>query len=90
MKYIRLLGLLGLLIGLMAVAVDCTSASKALKTEADFTGFISAEVANLLPCRHGCLNALETLFHDLNIGVKIGMEAAMPREGYCQFAASKV
>lgn len=50
----------------------------------------SAEVANLLPCRHGCLTALETLFHDLNIGVNIEMEAAMPKEGYCQFAASKV
>ncbi len=50
----------------------------------------SIEVAKLLPCRHGCLTALETLFHDLNIGVKIEMEAAMPREGYCQFAVSKV
>lgn len=49
----------------------------------------SAEVANLLPCRHGCLTALETLFHDLNISVKIEMEATMPKEGYCQFAASK-
>ena len=49
-----------------------------------------AEVADLLPCRYGCLAALETLFHDLGIGVKIEMEAAMPREGYCQFAASKV
>ena len=50
----------------------------------------STEVANLLPCRHGCLTALETLFHELDIGVKIEMEAAMPKEGYCQFAASKV
>ena len=48
------------------------------------------DVANLLPCRHGCLTALETLFHDLDIAVKVGMEAAMPKEGYCQFAASKV
>ena len=48
------------------------------------------EVANLLPCRHGCLMALETLFQDLDIAVKVGMEAAMPKEGYCQFAASKV
>ena len=41
MKYIRLLGLFGLLIGLMAVAVDCTSAPEALETEADLTGFIT-------------------------------------------------
>jgi len=50
----------------------------------------SAEVANLLPCRHGCLTALETLFRSLNIDVKIEMEAVMPKEGYCQFAASRV
>ena len=49
-----------------------------------------AEAADLLPCRHGCLALLETLFHDLNITVKVGMEAAMPKEGYCQFAAAKV
>lgn len=41
MKYIRLFGFLGLLIGLMVVAADYTSAPKALKTEADFTGFIT-------------------------------------------------
>ncbi len=41
MKYIRLFGLLGLLIGLVVVAVDCASAPKALQTEADFTGFIT-------------------------------------------------
>ena len=41
MKYIRLFGLLGLLIGLVVVAVDCASAPKALETEADFTGFIT-------------------------------------------------
>ena len=41
MKYIRLFGLLGLLIVLMAVAVDCSSTAKPLETEADFTGFIT-------------------------------------------------
>ena len=49
----------------------------------------STEVANLLPCRHGCLTALETIFHHIDIGVKIEMEASMPKEGYCQFAVSK-
>ncbi len=41
MKYIRLFGLLGLLMGLMVAAVDCTSTPKVLETEADFTGFIT-------------------------------------------------
>ena len=41
MKYIRLFGLLALLMGLMVVAVDCTSSPKALDTEADFTGWVT-------------------------------------------------
>ncbi len=41
MKYIRLFGLLGLLVGLVVVTVDCTSAPEALETTADFTGFIT-------------------------------------------------
>ena len=41
MKHIRLFGLPGLLIGLMAVAVDCAPAPKILETEPDFTGFIA-------------------------------------------------
>jgi len=41
LRYIRLLAVLGLLMGLMVVAVDCASAPKALETEADFTGFIT-------------------------------------------------
>ena len=41
MKFIRLFGLLGLLMALMVVAVDCASAPEVLETEADFTGFIT-------------------------------------------------
>ncbi len=41
MKYIRLFGLLGLLMGLMALAVGCAPSQEALDTEADFTGFIT-------------------------------------------------
>jgi hypothetical protein len=41
MKCIKLFGLLGLLIGLMVVTAGCTSAPKALETEADFTGLIT-------------------------------------------------
>ncbi len=41
MKYIRLVELLALLIGLVMVAVDCTSSPQALDTEADFTGWVT-------------------------------------------------
>ncbi len=41
MKYIRLVGLLGLLTVLVVVAVDCTSSHKPLDTEADFTGWVT-------------------------------------------------
>ena len=47
------------------------------------------EVANYLPCRHGCLSALRTLFKDLNIAVTTGMDATMPKDDYCQFSAVK-
>ena len=41
MKYIRLFGLLGLLMGLTVVAVDCTSSPQALDTEPYFTGWVT-------------------------------------------------
>ena len=47
------------------------------------------DVASLLPCRYACLSALNTLFQDLNIKVTISMEATMPKNGYCQFCASR-
>ena len=40
-RYIRLSVVLGLIIVLMVVAAGCTSASKILETEPDFTGFIT-------------------------------------------------
>jgi len=47
------------------------------------------DVANLLPCKHACLTALETLHRDLELDAIIDMEAAMVSDGYCQFAISK-
>ncbi len=41
MTYIRIFGLLGLLIGLIVVSLDCASATKSIETEADFIGFIT-------------------------------------------------
>ena len=47
-------------------------------------------IADSLPCRHACLQALETLFQDLDLAVTIDMEATMPKDDYCQFSATKV
>ncbi|MBW2324086.1 MAG: hypothetical protein JRF41_11330 [Deltaproteobacteria bacterium] len=47
------------------------------------------EVANLLPCRHACLTACETLHRDLEIDALVQMEAQIPKDGYCQFAARR-
>lgn len=46
-------------------------------------------IADKLPCRYACLSALETLFGDLNIAAKIGQDAMMPEDDYCQFSAEK-
>jgi len=41
MKYVRLFGLIGLLIGLIVVSTVCAPVVKPIETEADFTGFIT-------------------------------------------------
>jgi hypothetical protein len=50
----------------------------------------AGDAARPLPCQHACLSALETLFAQLDIPVEIEMEARLPQEGYCQFAATRV
>ena len=48
-------------------------------------------VADKLPCRHACLTAGRTLFNDLDCPeVLIEMEATVSKDGYCQFAITKV
>ena len=48
-------------------------------------------VANRLPCKHACLSACRTLFNDLDYPeVLIDMEASTNRDGYCQFAVTKI
>ena len=47
-------------------------------------------IAEQMPCRHACLAACESLFQDLNLEVKVDMEASMVRDGYCQFMARRV
>ncbi|MCP4753566.1 MAG: hypothetical protein GY866_21975 [Proteobacteria bacterium] len=47
------------------------------------------DIANRLPCRHSCLTACKVLHQDLEIDAKIEMQASIPKEGYCQFAAQR-
>jgi len=46
-------------------------------------------VAKQLPCRHACLAACKTIHKELDIDADIVMEASMPEDGYCQFAARR-
>jgi hypothetical protein len=45
------------------------------------------EMADTLPCRHACTTACEVLHRDLEVDAKVEMQAEMPKDGYCQFAA---
>lgn len=45
--------------------------------------------ANSLPCQHSCLEACRTIHNELNIDAKIEMEAKIPEDGHCQFAARR-
>ncbi|MDP2952983.1 MAG: hypothetical protein Q8O76_06685 [Chloroflexota bacterium] len=56
----------------------------------DVGGVLSPSKEGRLPCRHACLAALDTLFKELNMPAKIEMEAQMPQQGFCQFAATRV
>ncbi|MBN1614764.1 MAG: hypothetical protein JW950_09890 [Deltaproteobacteria bacterium] len=47
-------------------------------------------VAAQLPCRHSCLTALKVLHQDLEIDAITGMDAEMPKDGFCQFFARSV
>lgn len=47
------------------------------------------ETANRLPCKHACLTACEVVHQDLDIDAKISMEATIPEDGHCQFAAQR-
>ena len=48
------------------------------------------EVAELLPCRHGCLAMVQTAFGDLNLGASVSMTGATPKDEYCEFTAVRV
>ena len=47
------------------------------------------DVANQLHCKHACLTACRTIHKDLDIDANVEMEASIPVDGYCQFAARR-
>ncbi len=44
------------------------------------------DVAGRWPCRHACLNMLQTATTEFKTDVRIETEAGMVRDGYCRFA----
>lgn len=48
------------------------------------------EVAGSLPCRYACLAACHTALEGLGLDAAVDMEAAMPKDGCCQFALNRV
>jgi hypothetical protein len=46
-------------------------------------------IANLLPCRHACLAACETVGQELGLDFIAGMKATMPKASYCEFALTR-
>jgi len=47
------------------------------------------DTAKQLPCQHACVTACKTIHRDLDIDVNVEMEASIPEDGYCQFAARR-
>jgi hypothetical protein len=47
------------------------------------------ETAQLLTCRHGCLEACRTIHRELEIDALIRQSATIPKDGYCQFEARR-
>ena len=43
------------------------------------------EVADSLPCRHGCLALIQTAFGDLDLGASASLTCSTPKDEYCEF-----
>ena len=43
------------------------------------------EVADSLPCRHGCLALIQTAFSDLDLGASASLTGSTPKDEYCEF-----
>jgi hypothetical protein len=48
------------------------------------------EVASALPCRYACLSACKTALEGLDLDGNVEMEASMVKDGYCQFAITRM
>ena len=48
------------------------------------------EIADLLPCKHGCLAMIETAFSDLGLGASTSMTGSTPKDEYCEFTTTRV
>jgi hypothetical protein len=60
------------------------------KTYQGITEGCGEEVAQLLTCRHGCLNLCRTIIEELNIDEVVEeMSATTPEKGYCEFVLRK-
>ena len=47
------------------------------------------DVAKLMACKHICLTAIDVLHQDLDLDAVASMQASLPKNGYCQFSATK-
>lgn len=48
------------------------------------------DVADSLPCRHGCLAMIHTAFGDLDLMANTSMTALTPKNGYCEFTSFRI
>ncbi|MBI4300566.1 MAG: hypothetical protein HY677_05470 [Chloroflexi bacterium] len=48
------------------------------------------DVAGSLHCRHACLSACDAAFRHFGFDVTVGMDATMPKEGFCQFRVKRL
>lgn len=62
--------------------VDCAT-FKSIK------GKSGDEVANLMTCKSGCLSACQTMLQGLKLSAALNMDAAMVKDGYCQFRLTR-
>lgn len=49
----------------------------------------SADIANLMLCKHSCLNALHTVCDDLEINASISLVKSTAKDNYCEFSLKK-
>jgi hypothetical protein len=45
--------------------------------------------ANLMTCKNGCLTACQTMLQGLKLSATLNMDAAMVKDGYCQFRLTR-